>query len=110
MHLTIAALLARARRPGVWIKRLSTALVMLVVLQLGAGALNVKLMAPIWMQLVHLLLSDLVWIALLLLMAVALAPSFAPQGMLRPSESMPCAEEVEEALKNYPALTRSQEG
>jgi heme A synthase len=38
-------------------------------LQLSAGLLNVFLLAPVWMQLVHLLLADLVWITLVLLSA-----------------------------------------
>ena len=70
--LTFAALLARARRGNTWTKRFSVMTVALVVIQLGAGLLNVKLLAPIWMQLVHLLLSDLVWMALILLMAAAM--------------------------------------
>lgn len=38
----------------------------LIVVQLTAGAINVALLAPVWMQLVHLLLADLVWISLIL--------------------------------------------
>jgi heme A synthase len=38
-----------------------------ILLQLGAGVVNVLLLAPVWMQLVHLLLADLVWILLVLL-------------------------------------------
>jgi len=45
----------------------------LVLVQLGAGAVNLLLHAPIWLQLAHLLLSDLVWIALVLLCCAALA-------------------------------------
>src|SRR5215470_12333760 len=41
--------------------------------ELGAGAVNLLLHAPIWLQLAHLLLSDLVWIALVLLCCAALA-------------------------------------
>jgi heme A synthase len=44
-------------------------LLALLGLQLGAGALNLALLAPVWMQLLHLLLADLVWIALVLLVA-----------------------------------------
>ena len=40
---------------------------LLVFTQLCAGAVNIALLAPVWMQLVHLLLADLVWIALVLL-------------------------------------------
>jgi heme A synthase len=32
------------------------------VVQLGVGALNVVLLAPVWMQLVHLALADTIWI------------------------------------------------
>lgn len=38
-----------------------------VLLQLGAGMINLLLLAPVWMQIVHLLLADLVWISLILL-------------------------------------------
>lgn len=39
----------------------------LALLQLLVGLANVALLAPVWMQLVHLLLADLVWIALVLM-------------------------------------------
>lgn len=38
-------------------------LIGLVVIQWIAGAINVVLLAPVWMQIVHLLLADLIWIA-----------------------------------------------
>jgi heme A synthase len=44
-------------------------LLALLGLQIGAGGLNLLLLAPVWMQLLHLLLADLVWIALVLLAA-----------------------------------------
>jgi heme A synthase len=65
--LILTAFFARSRRSGNDVKRWSTALIALVLVQLGAGAINLLLHAPIWLQLVHLLLSDLVWIALVLL-------------------------------------------
>lgn len=49
-------------------------LVLLGVHVLG-GALNLVLLAPVWLQLVHLALADLTWIALVLLCAAALAPA-----------------------------------
>jgi heme A synthase len=69
------ALFARSRRPGESVRRWSNALIALTLIQLGAGGLNLLLHAPTWLQLVHLLLSDLVWIALLLLGASALRQS-----------------------------------
>jgi len=62
-------------RPGGWVKRWMLAVSLLIVLQLGAGLLNVVLLAPIWLQLVHLLLADLLWLALVLLAASTLAHS-----------------------------------
>jgi heme A synthase len=51
------------------VRRLSLALVGLVLIQLVAGAANVLLLAPTWMQILHLLLADAVWISYVLLSA-----------------------------------------
>ena len=45
----------------------------LALLQLAGGLLNVALLAPVWMQIVHLLLADLLWIAFVLLAVRALS-------------------------------------
>jgi heme A synthase len=47
--------------------RMALIVAALVVLQLAAGVVNILLLAPVWMQLVHLLLADLLWILLVLL-------------------------------------------
>lgn len=44
----------------------------LVALQVAAGAANVLLLAPVWLQLGHLLIADALWIAFVLLGASAL--------------------------------------
>jgi heme A synthase len=44
-----------------------------VILQLVGGLLNVFLLAPVWMQIVHLLLANIVWILLILTSCEALA-------------------------------------
>jgi heme A synthase len=52
-----------------------------VLVQLAAGAASVVLLAPVWLQLVHLVLADLVWIALVVAANCALAtpaPAAAP--------------------------------
>lgn len=38
----------------------------LVALQFAAGIANLSLLAPVWMQLTHLLIADLLWLALVL--------------------------------------------
>lgn len=67
-----AVLLARWR-PGGRTRRLAALLVMLFAVQMGVGVANVLLLAPTWIQLVHLALADAVWIAFVLLGAVACA-------------------------------------
>lgn len=57
----------RARRPAL-------ALIALFFLQIAGGLVNLFLLAPTWMQLVHLLMADLAWIALVLLGVEAFAP------------------------------------
>jgi heme A synthase len=79
--LILTAFFARSRRTGVEVRRWSTLLITIVMAQLGAGAVNLLLHAPTWLQLVHLLLSDLVWIALVLLGFSALQQSEAPRGV-----------------------------
>jgi heme A synthase len=64
-YLVVFAWLARRRTQT----PLTTALIALVVTQLGLGALDVLLLAPVWLQLIHLLLADLVWICAVLLSA-----------------------------------------
>jgi len=56
-------LVAWKLRPGSGVERyVAPFLTAIFVLQLGLGALNVILLAPVWMQLVHLLVADLIWI------------------------------------------------
>jgi heme a synthase len=47
-------------------------LLLLLGIQLAAGVLNVFLLAPVWLQMVHLLLADLVWIVFVLFSAAVL--------------------------------------
>jgi cytochrome c oxidase assembly protein subunit 15 len=40
----------------------------MVAFQIAVGAVNISLLAPMWMQMIHLLIADLVWIAVILLL------------------------------------------
>jgi heme a synthase len=64
-------LLIRAvRRGSAWDNRkLSALVVALLALQYVLGALDVYLLAPVWMQVVHLLGADVLWSALVVLTA-----------------------------------------
>lgn len=69
-------LLARAvlqANPTAAARRLAYGLGGMFLLQIVGGGINVSLKAPVWMQLIHLLMADMVWIGLVLLAAVALA-------------------------------------
>lgn len=72
--LVIASRLALGFKNDDRIRRAAFRVAVLVGLQLIAGALNVWLLAPTAMQLVHLLLADLVWVSLVLLATAILAP------------------------------------
>jgi len=62
----------RVRR-GPAVSRAANLVLGLLVLQIGVGVANVSFLAPVPLQLVHLLLADLMWIALVVLAATALA-------------------------------------
>jgi cytochrome c oxidase assembly protein subunit 15 len=75
---------AAADSPGArtWANRLR----LLVLAQWAAGVLDVGLLAPVWLQLVHLLLADLVWLALVLLAAAVLD---VPASLSQPELGVP---------------------
>jgi len=69
----LAGLLAAARRPSQTTRWFARALIAIFVAQLIVGVVNVALLAPIAIQIMHLLLADLVWLTLLLAAAATLA-------------------------------------
>jgi heme A synthase len=75
LYVMLAGVIARRMRPTEETAALSRRLVALFVAQIMAGVFNVAMLAPVWMQLVHLLLADAVWIVLVCTAASALAPA-----------------------------------
>lgn len=73
------------QRPTRLTLRLAVAFNLLYVGQLLLGALNVWLKAPVWMQLVHLAVTDILWVMLVIFAAGALAaqPQTAPTVEMR---------------------------
>jgi heme A synthase len=63
---------ARALRPSRPVGVLSRVASLLAVAQVGAGLLDLAWLAPVPLQLIHLALADLVWIALVLTAAAGL--------------------------------------
>ncbi|MCX6044326.1 MAG: COX15/CtaA family protein, partial [Chloroflexi bacterium] len=71
--LALADWAANRWRPGPETQKFTRWLAIAFIAQLLLGALNVSLKAPIWLQLIHLLNADLVWMAFILLAAGAFA-------------------------------------
>ena len=94
VYTIVAGRLAAAWRPGRATRRLAWALSALFAAQLLVGVVNVALLAPIFMQIIHLFMADLVWITLVLAAAAALAererahiPALAAESALRAGSS-----------------------
>lgn len=71
--LLVTVYIAMRQRPSAQVSRLAWAMIALYVIQLIVGAVNVALQAPVPIQLVHLFLSNLIWIVLILMSNSALA-------------------------------------
>lgn len=72
LYVVGATALTAMLRPEPRVRRAAGAIVILFIAQIGGGFLNLLLLAPTWMQMVHLLMADLAWIALVILGASAL--------------------------------------
>ena len=73
LYAVLVARTIKGLRPGLltdWMADLQTAL---FIVQIVAGAINVALLAPVWMQLLHLALACAAWIGLVMLGLTAFA-------------------------------------
>jgi heme a synthase len=71
------------------VHRAARYLVLAVFLQLAGGLLNVALLAPIWMQQVHLLMADVVWILLVLFADAVTRETATPSPIRRSASPVP---------------------
>lgn len=69
----VAAAVWAARPAGPLVVQRGMLIIGGFVVQMAVGALNVWLLAPIWLQVVHLLVTDLIWIAMVVFASEALA-------------------------------------
>ena len=74
-YFAYTAMLVLRSKPRPLTTQIALAVIVLALAQLGAGAINITLLAPVWMQLFHLLLADLLWLSLVLLAVEAPAYS-----------------------------------
>ncbi|GAB4435055.1 MAG: hypothetical protein Kow0031_16780 [Anaerolineae bacterium] len=80
-YFVLVAALYNSKYPNPLTKKLFRVFTGVYVAQLMLGALNVVLLAPVWMQLVHLFVSDLLLIVMVLYLAAAFArPAAAHQA------------------------------
>jgi heme a synthase len=65
-------------------RKLSVLVLAATSVQLCAGVVNLTLLAPIWMQILHLLLADAVWVSLVIFVAESARPSVAIRNVNAP--------------------------
>jgi heme A synthase len=92
----LMVLAAHARRapPSARGKRLAQMLLVLILFQFFLGALNVVLLAPLGLQVLHLLTADLIWITLVLLAAEVAGRTHTVQGVPGQAPTAEVAESV----------------
>jgi heme o synthase len=73
LYLLLISGLASHLRPSENSRRFARLMAIAFLCEMAAGIVNYLLKAPVWMQLVHLLFADAVWIILVLVTASALA-------------------------------------
>lgn len=72
-YLIVLAFFSSSRYPDLGTQKFAYALTAMFVLQVAIGAFNIIFQAPVWMQLVHLFMADIVWVLLVLTAATAFA-------------------------------------
>lgn len=91
VYLLIASYRITSRFESALVEKMGRLTVSLYLIQLGVGALNVLLMAPGWLQLVHLLMADLIWLSLMCFAVFALQTDAeaepVPAGQTQPAQS-----------------------
>lgn len=90
----LASYTANFLRPTRAVKRAAAALASVFVAQVLVGILNISLLAPVWLQLTHLVAADLFWIALVLTAAAALADAAAEETHAEQPSLRPAAENL----------------
>jgi protoheme IX farnesyltransferase len=104
MYLSLVAGILENLRPSPNTRRFAYAVWAMLGVQMVLGLVNVGLLAPIWMQLVHLLTADILWICLLYLGASALAEGVPQVEMQMVPKAVMAGERA--TIKDYVALTK----
>ena len=83
-----SAWLAMQWRPDELSRRLGRLLIGIYIGQLLVGSLNVALRAPVWLQLVHLTITSVIWLLFVLLAAHALQCSQTERSPAAPKAAL----------------------
>lgn len=114
LYLLLLAGLVMHLRPSPGVRRMGRLMVSVFLFQIALGGLNLILLAPVWMQIVHLLTADLNWVVLILLAAESFAvgvdhvenQNVAAQHALS-AEALPSVESLgRPTLGDFVALTK----
>ena len=62
-----AAAMLRGKAEGDSVRVAGARVIALALFQIALGAVNLSLLAPVWMQLIHLLMADIVWVSVVVL-------------------------------------------
>ncbi len=106
IYLLLLAGLVSFLRPHPRVRRFATLLVALFATQLVAGVVNLFLLAPVGMQMVHLALADSVWITLVLLTLAAFSTDVPHVEEAGAGEASPHAAKGKATFMDYVVLTK----
>ena len=99
-YLLVVAVLTLSSHGADAARRMARRLAGLVLLQFVIGAANIVLLTPVYMQILHLLVADLVWLVLVLLTAESLG--WQAEAVTAPLSSSPGAA-TPNPIQHFPA-------
>jgi protoheme IX farnesyltransferase len=107
LFLVLVAGLATHLRPSPAVRQMARFIGTIFLLQIGVGLVNRLLLAPIPLQMVHLLLADSVWVAVVLLTAAAVTEGVPHVELSNPTLSKAALAELGPvSWQDYLALTK----
>lgn len=112
LYLIVGLAFIAVARKSPAIQQLNKWIATALAVQIGMGFLNVALKAPIWMQILHLAIADIIWIGMIVFFAMALSPKLAPElAVARSGEALSVTTEssrfaLRDQVKAYVALTK----
>lgn len=108
LYLLLMCSLIQHLRPDPFVKNASKLMIGLLIGQMLIGVLNLFMKAPVFLQMVHLVLADLNWISVVVLAAAAFGVGIEPvEARPAPDEAdIPETLKGKDLIKAYVALTK----